>query len=91
MKAHLTFGEFQGNLQDEGTIIVQNQGNSMNEYSHITHARNYTTHIEGCRLRGSTKSTDFMRSIKAKLKGINDYVTEEGIENAQIIITATYE
>ena len=57
----------------------------------LIHAGNYATDTEGCLLPGSTKTTDFVGSSKAKLKEINDHVTEKGIENAQIIITAAYE
>ncbi|SEO84896.1 Predicted chitinase [Flavobacterium sp. CF108] len=57
----------------------------------LIHSGNTATDTEGCLLAGSTKSTDFVGDSKAKVKEINDYVKEKGVEGAKIIITAKYE
>ncbi|WP_433810677.1 DUF5675 family protein [Flavobacterium johnsoniae] len=57
----------------------------------LIHSGNTAADTEGCLLPGSTKSTDFVGDSKAKVKEINDYVKEKGVEGAKIIITAKYE
>jgi len=57
----------------------------------LIHSGNSDLDTEGCLLPGKSKSKDWVSSSKAKLKEINDYVTEIGIKNATIIITEDYE
>ncbi|WDF64932.1 DUF5675 family protein [Flavobacterium sp. KACC 22763] len=57
----------------------------------LIHSGNTAADTEGCLLPGSTKSTDFVGDSKAKVKEINDYVKEKGVEGAKIIIAAKYE
>jgi len=57
----------------------------------LIHAGNTAADTEGCLLPGSTKNTDFVGGSKDKLKEIFDFVEEQGIEGAQIIITEAYE
>ncbi len=56
----------------------------------LIHAGNSALDTEGCLLPGTSKSTDWVSGSKAKLKEINDYVKEVGIEDAKIVITENF-